>query len=535
MSQAPEPDPLLTPRDQIFDDLRRLKRCDVLIIGGGIHGATFARLAAFHGLSTVLLERDDYAMATSSRSSKMAHGGLRYLESGDLRQVLEGVKARESLFRSAAHLVKPTPFLIPIRHGEFWKRLKFSLGLTVYDLSVPRERRHHWRSSAELVGKTSLPLENLSGAMEYSDGVMNDSRLVLETILAARQEGARCLNYTEVESCTSLGEMVVSFNDRLTKQAHSLRAGIVVNCAGPWVPRFGGGAVRLAYSRGSHLLFNREWIGPALLLPMAESGRYYFVWPHVGGTLVGTTEREVRSPESDPLPAQDEIQEILDRLERDLPGCGLDRSTLYYCFAGIRTLPLRDKPGSGDRLVWKVSRRHIWSFANGILSLWGGKYTTASWTTQEGLKRVFDLAGRSEAVISLADRKLPGSGLFEESVTEFRKVCDAQHIDPGAVDQVLLNYGSLVRNFDLTQAGLDCVPGVTLRAAVRYAVNVEQAQSIEDVLRRRLGLEYQPDHGIAALNMVREELQRAGRGQDLDRQECEYRERIGRIGELLRN
>src|SRR5690606_5320934 len=149
----------------------------------------------------------------------------------------------------------------------------------------------------------------------------------------------------------------------------------------PWAPYLGRltagefeGALR--YSVGAHLLFDVPWPGPAVLLPLPERGRYYFVWPHAAGTMVGTTELEIVRPISDPLPETRDVEELLARVERDLPGSGLKRDRLHYCFAGVRALPAR---GASRRSSAALSRRHRWVNRNGVLSLFGGKFTSAAW------------------------------------------------------------------------------------------------------------------------------------------------------------
>ncbi|NDC38376.1 MAG: FAD-dependent oxidoreductase, partial [Proteobacteria bacterium] len=192
-----------------------------MVVGGGIAGATLARLAAFNGLRVTLLERGDYASATSGRSSKMAHGGLRYLEMGDIAQVREGVRSRDDLFISAPHLVRPHPFLIPVKAGDAWGRIKYRLGLAVYDFlahSAPN-RRHRWLSLRELsASPLATAQQSLAGAYQFYDGLMDDARLVLENIIAARQEGATCLNYAEFLSYTILRDrrVTVTWRDRLS-------------------------------------------------------------------------------------------------------------------------------------------------------------------------------------------------------------------------------------------------------------------------------------------------------------------------------
>lgn len=516
--------------------LRGAPRVDVLVVGGGIHGATIAHLAAFNGLSTVLLERGDYAEATSSRSSKMAHGGLRYLEMLDIRQVMEGIKAREDLFFVADHLVSPHRFFIPIYGHQRWMQTKLAIGLHLYDLFVTQsERRHRWVSAAKLPSGTLRELPALKGGFFYTDGIMDDARLVIEHVVAARREGATCLNYAEVVSTkhSASSEVEVGWRDVLTGESYESRAGIVINCAGPWVAQMGRLKPselqqRIIFSRGSHLIFNRPWNDPPLFLPLPGKHRYYWIWPHPAGTLVGTTEREVDVAERDPLPSHDEVEEILERLRHDLPphlpGGALDRSTLHYGYAGVRTLLLRGKKGEGSQL----SRRHEWVYQSGVLTLVGGKYTTASWTATEGLRRAFHLAGLRRAVVPLTGRKLPGAGLSSQPVQEFCVRAERFGVAPALINRAVHRFGRRVGEI-ATDQGFEIVAGICLRGEVELACRTEQVCTISDLLRRRLGIEYHPGHGLDALEVFTS-LVEATLGKKLDPEEIRrYRAHIAEV------
>ncbi|MCB0355110.1 MAG: FAD-dependent oxidoreductase, partial [Bdellovibrionales bacterium] len=355
----------LLSRAESIELLRTQKKFDLVIVGGGIHGSAFARFAQMNGFSVVLLEKGDYASGTSSRSSKMAHGGLRYLELLDFQQVFEGIRAREELFENAAHVVRPEEFLIPVKNHELFTRLKIGLGLTLYDLLLKNPaRKHRWIPSRSLNYPELESLKGkLRGCYRYTDGLLSDTRLVLENILDARLHGAICLNHAKVEQIDGiLQKKRVLVQDEIGQQSLEISAKLVVNCAGPWAPSVAMTERTLVkYSRGTHLLFSTHWDSPSLFLPMPGKSRYYFVWPHFAGTMVGTTEREILELEEDPMPEESEVEEILERLKRDLPESRLDREHLHYAFAGIRTLPLRSQGAEVSRL----SRKHIWNEENG--------------------------------------------------------------------------------------------------------------------------------------------------------------------------
>jgi len=510
---------------------------DVVVIGGGVHGAAFARLAAFNGLSTVLFERGDYAGETSSRSSKMVHGGLRYLELFDFAQVMEGVKAREDLFEIAPHLAYPVPFLIPVPRGAWFDQVKFRLGLTVYDRFLPKGvSGHRFRSIESLADSPWRGRSDLAGAFEYRDGVMDDARLVIEMIVSARQEGAECLNYCSVERVGSLesGEVRVFCKDRIGGTSFDVKAGLVVNCAGPWVGQVGRQGVAtsplgqaLKFSRGVHILFDTPWNHPALFLPLKGRGRYYFVWPHAGGTLVGTTERETSTAEFSPEPHRDELKEIFERLAHDLPDVGLDPTRAYHAFAGVRALPLRQ----GAEHTSKLSRRHIWTYSGGMLTLLGGKYTTALWTAEDGLRTAVKLAAAKVTVGSLKGKRLPGASGVAPG--EAREIFTGQDIPESLITGALRRFGARVRFLPEFERWSEILGGVILRGEVELALHSEQVEALDDLMWRRLGLELQPGHGLAALDAIVAILKERRPGRDFDAEATRYRERIARIGDLL--
>lgn len=501
---------------------------DLLIIGGGIHGACLARLAAKQGYRTVLLEQADYASGTSSRSSKMAHGGLRYLELGDFSQVFEGIRAREDLFENFPHLVKPYPFLIPVNTGDWFLKAKLGLGLWMYDLLVRNPTlKHKWipRNSLRFPGFNS-DRNDLAGCYQYTDGILSDTRLVLENISVARRAGATCLNYAEVTKVVnrSNAAVEVEWRDRGTDEVHQHITRTVVNCAGPWVPvlhqaESNDGDLRVRYSRGVHLLFSNSWNGPALFLPLKSKARYYFVWPHPAGTLIGTTEREVHLIENDPVPNRDEVEEILERIAVDLPGMGLNRSSLHYGFAGIRTLPVRSGSAGTDRL----SRRHRWVEQGGMLNLLGGKLTTAEWTSREGLARVNKTLGAPQHI--RCDEQ-------DQTVA-----VEAQSIETSLPVQIVQGltrrYGGKVSEVVAYDSDTSPLGDGYCRSEIRYALEVEQAECLEDIMRRRLEIEYLPGYGVDLLPNIIEYCKELRPHVDWTGQRDQYLERLASLRSVL--
>lgn len=505
-------------------------RFDLVIIGGGIHGAALLRAAAMNGLRTVLLERGDFGGETSSRLSNIAHGGLRYLKMFDFAQVFEGIRSREELFEAAPHTVHPQWFDIPIRRGDWWLRLQLSIGLPAYDLlATDPERRHRWlprnRMDPELLGFLGKPHV---GSYRYCDGLMKSDRLVLENLLSARAFGGITLNYVEVTGVEP-GEdgPAVRWRDIGSDRGGAIRARVVVNCAGPWVNRIPGAESRggIRFSQGTHLVFDRPWRHSALYLPL-PGGRSYFVLPHAAGTVVGTTERELSEPHFDPTALPGEGEEILSRLRTDLPGSPLTRRNLVSVYAGIRTLPVRGNASHTSQL----SRKHEWANdVSGVLTLRGGKYTTAVPTAYEGLCRVFSLLGRSDAPMPVGGYTYPGSQDLREQVARFAHQCAVNGVPTEVVRGATERLGALVRYLPELDPEFRCLSGTVLDSEVLYYLRYEQAETLSDLLRRRLRIDLRPGHGMNLVPGCATLLRRERPGVAIDRQVQEYGEYIARM------
>lgn len=505
--EPPQPEPTyfdyFPDREATLTSLKKTTFFDIVVVGGGIHGAALARAAAFNGLKVLLVESRDYASATSGRSSKMLHGGLRYLELGDFRQVFEGLKARQELLAMAPHLCRPHRFKLPVYKDELLFRWKVKLGLTLYDLLAQgRAPRHEYVALSE-APVTGLNLRRpLSGYFEFSDGLMDDARLVFETIASARREGALSLNHTRFDSFSQRKDGTVEFSctDLISSRKFSGLAGIVVNCAGPWVPFIGRlpgkPAFPVKYSRGIHLYFDVPWPSSALLLRGEKRANYYFIWPFKQGTLVGTTERATSQLPDDPRPTQAEVDELLQRIQRDLSDGALPLNRLTYAFAGIRTLPVRPRPWwrrllSNAHDTLSLSRRHQWILTSGMLSLVGGKYTTAFIVAEEGLKKIFRLAGRAEEVVSVRDKPLSGSHLSEALAATFTQLAQNAGASPQLIAAAIARWGGRIQLFVDDPRLCAPVEGLFLLGELLISVKIEQATTLEGILRWRLGLEHQ--------------------------------------------
>ena len=483
---------------------------DVAIIGGGIHGACVAREAILRGCSVLLLEATDYAFGTSSRSSKMYHGGLRYLEQFEFGLVREALSEREIGLRTGRHLARPQKFLFPIIKGQTRPAWQIAIGLRLYDVLskafhkkvkgenlFPSSARESLESpSAKLLFEMGL---SFSALFSYYDAQMDDARIVVENVVDAAALGAVTLNHAKVTSFerdSGSGVWSLHWSDSLTKQPHLSRAKYIINTAGPWVPQVHDSSGKslstypqAIFSRGTHLLFDVSWPIEGLFLPTGTPGRNYWVLPFFSPrgrqTLVGTTDVSVERNEDDPQPSESEILELLSFIKRDLPHSELARKSFYKAFAGMRILA-RKRSITGKNSS-SVSRKDVVISEPGYVTLVGGKYTTARHTAE----KLFILAAKEigKAISGSSqtrERSLPGAvGYSEIEKARILGLLRARFSDAseGECLAVINRFG--VKAQVVIQLADEL--GVDLSQAQKeYAVRIEQAVDEEDILRRRL-------------------------------------------------
>lgn len=524
--------PRFQPRSEIIASLERRKKCDLLVIGGGLQGAIFAHLARFNGLDTVLLERQDYGSQSSGCCSGLVSGTLGYLQGGGIGALLSGLRGQWDLFSSASHLVSPYQLWTFLPRKDSLLKLKLGSVLAAANLfSRDEAHKHSWLNTAQF---SEVGLDQAAGNMgagfSSRAGIVNPHRLIIDTIVAARQEGAFCLNYAEVDSfmLTRAGGVTVGWTDKLEDEKHVLQAGVVVNCAGPWVPQVGritpGPLARkVVYGQGTQLLFNKVWPGPAMLFPRVQQQGYYFVAPHCAGTIAGIAERPLKQPVSDPLPEKAEIEEILAWLELNLPDSGLDRSCLHYCFAAIRVGSL-----SG-------SRRALWGYSPGLLYILGADLTKAAAIAYKGLKKIFQVSGIQNPCVPLGGRKLPGAGLFAESCDEFKTKAADVAVPDEITKATIHRLGSRVRYIQDSDNGFEIISGLLLKGELDIALEIEQVETLDDLLCRRLGLVYYADHGSSVLPEVLKYLKSKRPELDIEVEEQHYRQKLERHKKLLKS
>ena len=363
-------------------------RVDLLIVGGGITGSGIFREAARAGVSVLLVEARDYASGTSSWSSKLVHGGLRYLKSGDWRLTAESVRERQRLLAEAPDLVEPLRFVMPLYQGIKPGPLTMRAGLWLYDRFSRGGTRSGWLDAAtSLAEQPGLRTPQLRGAVHYADARTDDCRLVWRLIAQGGRDGGRALNYVRAEQLLGVDGRVAgaALHDALDGGSREIEAQLVIDATGVWagsLPGFATGAPRLRPLRGSHLVF------PATKLPLAQAlgwlhprdRRPVFAYPWQGATLLGTTDLDHGDDLWNPRMARVEADYLLEALDWLLPKAGLAAGDALSCYAGVR--PVVDD-GHGDPSA--VSRESaLWS-APGYVGVTGGKLTTFRVTARQAL------------------------------------------------------------------------------------------------------------------------------------------------------
>lgn len=482
---------------------------DVLIIGGGITGAAIARDAAMRGLSVMLVERGDFAGGTSSRTSKLIHGGLRYLEHGHLHLVYESCRERVILLRTAPHLVQPLDFLIPIYHGDPRSLTKVQIGLRLYDLlAAGRRLRPHRIISADEVWSREPALERdgLVGGALYADCRMQDARLCLEIVLDAERRGAVCRNGVRAERLVMEDGRVVGaiVRDERTGRPETLAARAVVNAAGPWADRVirmaqPEASPRLRPTKGIHIVLPRRIGAHALLVSSRRAGRVIFLIPWDNEMLVGTTETMVRDLPDEVEAEPEEVAYLLEEVHRVLPRAELTGDDVVATFAGLR--PLIDWGGGEPGAVSRAHR--IVEEPPGLVHVLGGKYTTHRAIAEAVVTRLLRRLGRHDPGCRTATTPLWSVGespaAYADRVARHAEAATA--VPERSLRYLAATYGVRHREI-LALARRDpelaqplCPHHPHIGAEFLYACQQEHARGLMDFAFRRTAVAYSPCRG----------------------------------------
>ena len=486
---------------------------DVIVIGAGINGAGIARDAAMRGLNVLLVDKGDIGGGTTSYSTRLIHGGLRYLEHGEIGLVRESLRERERLLRIAPHLVQPLDFLIPVYAGGRRGPRLIQLGMIAYDTlsfdkSLPWHRMLNLHQALQL--EPGLNPDGLRGGAHYTDAqVTFPERLTMENALAAHDYGATVLTYTRVDDLLIGDNRVegVELTDLIDGGTHRVRASLTINVAGPWVDEVLGetSAKRMiGGTKGAHIV-----VGPfdgapqsALYVEAGQDGRPYFIVPWNGQYLIGTTDSRYAGDLDAVVPSSDEMRYLIDETNRVIPSANLTSADVRYAYAGVRPLPATDAGASS------ITRRHIIHDhapqIENLVSIIGGKITTYRSLAEETVDLIFRKLGRVSPRCTTGTTPLPGATAvaWPSFAATFRSTSG---LEPAVAERLLHLYGifawtivklgraapELLEPFDQTTGALS--------AEIPYALGREMAVTLQDLLLRRTMVGLGPDAGLPAV------------------------------------
>lgn len=370
---------------------------DLLIVGGGITGAGLARDASLRGLSVLLVEAGDFACGTSSRSSKLIHGGIRYLENMDFKLVFEALSERQRLYQMAPHLVHPLRFIFPVYDFSRVGMLKMACGMWLYDtLSLYQGQGHEQLNVEETLERAPiLSSRGLKGSFVYSDATMDDDRLAIETLRSAVENGADCLNYVKAEEVEFKSERIhsVTCRDQEKGLEFKVRAHHVVSTVGPWTDLFGHKVSSewkdiLKPSKGIHLTLARERLPlkEAVVLSDDANERIVFAIPRKDMIIIGTTDTSFSGDPGEVRAEKSEVDYLLKVSEEYFPQVKMTAEDILGTYAGVRPLVKSDEASVG-----KTSREHtVISDPRGVTFVAGGKYTTYRYMAETILDKILD-------------------------------------------------------------------------------------------------------------------------------------------------
>jgi glycerol-3-phosphate dehydrogenase len=486
------------------------RQFDLLVIGGGITGCGIAYEAASRGLAVALVDKADFAWGTSSRSSRLVHGGVRYLEHGHIHLVFESSAQRHALLRLAPHLVRPLEFTWPVYEGARISRWKLGAGLFAYDaLALFRNVARHRRLShdAVLQREPALQSAGLKGGASYFDAATDDARLTLGNALGAAETGAVLVNHATVsrlivDQGRASGAVV---EDGLGRRTVEVRARTVVNATGPWSDELraldGDSSSAVRGSKGAHIAVPRARLGnrSAVTMISPDDGRVLFALPAGGLSIVGTTENDTRASPDNVRASHDDVRYLLAAANWFFPTADLDEGNVVSAWAGIRPLVAHDAINPGV-----LSREHaIQSSEHGVVSITGGKLTTYRVMARDVVESIFGRS-RTGGGPRMISRPLPGGDF--ESLPDLVGHIAAATRDAALAEHLASSFGTrwedvwaeMRGDTDRIVAELPYTYG-----ELRYCARAEMAETLGDLLVRRTHLAFETrDHGLGVASSV---------------------------------
>lgn len=470
-------------RSAMLDQLEETTEWDIIIIGGGATGLGSAVDAASRGYKTLLLEKFDFGKATSSRATKLVHGGVRYLAQGNIKLVMEALKERGLLLKNAPHLTRTQPFVLPVY--SWWQKLMYGTGLSIYDLMAGRLSIGKTKLLSKKEAMEKLPALNpdkLKGGVLYYDGQFDDARLALTLAQTAAKQGATLLNYMDVVDLTKENGMITGLiaEDVLTEREYALKAKVVVNATGVFVDDIlqmddEHQSPIVSPSQGIHLVVDKKFFPGthALMIPKTDDGRVLFAVPWQRYIIIGTTDTAVQHIDFEPRALEQEIAFIFRNINRYL-NSGITEKDIKAVFAGLR--PLVKAPGQKNTAMMPRDHTIVVSKSR-LVTITGGKWTTY----------------RKMGKDAIDNAAFTGKLSKKECVTETLPLYGAGSM-PADVPEFLSSYGTTA---EALQQLMDEQPELSgkihpdhvfTKAQVLWAVRNEMAMTVEDVLARRLRL-----------------------------------------------
>lgn len=478
---------------------------DLIVIGAGINGAGIARDAALRGLKVLLLEKDDIGRGTTATSSRLIHGGLRYLEHYEISLVRESLRERERLLASAPHLVKPLPLTLPIYKGHSRGPFMLRLGMIAYDIlsfdkSLPRHRM--FSKEGALEQEPGLAPEGLMAAARYYDAQVEfPERLVVENVLDAVAHGATVLTHTVVDTFVVEAGVVrgVHYIDRITGEHDAAYARLTLNVSGPWVDnvlaeismepelmRLVGG------TKGSHIVVDPFPGAPtdALYIEAQQDGRPYFIIPWNDLYLIGTTDIRFDGDPNRVVASEEEISYLLKETNLAIPSAKLTRDDVLYTFSGLRPLPYQVEGAEGAITRRHIVKDHAPKF-EGLLSIIGGKLTTYRSLAEEAVDAAYKKMHRKAPGSRTRNMPLPGGvARFDHFAEQFRKTAP-EWLSGASADWLLKVYGTRARDIvALAEADVSLRERLgegspAIAAVIPFSFDQELARTFADVMLRR--------------------------------------------------
>jgi glycerol-3-phosphate dehydrogenase len=470
-------------REKILQQVDQFKdEYDVIIIGGGATGVGIAMEASVKGYKTLLLEKSDFTKSTSSKSTKLLHGGVRYLAQGDVALVREACVERGRLLRNAPHLAKNQSFVIPT-FGWF-DEVKFTIGLKLYDLlagtySIGKSHRVSKKKALEKI--PTIQPEKITAGVVYHDGQFDDSRMAVNVLQTAVENGAHVLNYMVVKNLTKNPNGMVNgvvFQDAETGKEYSAQGKAVVNATGVFADQIlqldkPGAEKTIRPSQGVHVVLDKSFLpgDHAIMIPKTDDGRVLFAVPWHNKVVVGTTDTPVESASLEPVAMEEEIKFILDTAGRYLTKAP-QRQDVLSIFAGLRPLAA---PKAGSSKTKEISRSHkIVVSDSQLFTMVGGKWTTFRRMAQDMVEKIEQVKNWQKKPSKTKNLKIHG---YKENID----LNDPMYIY-GTDKEYILELAK-------SEAGLDEMlsePLQLIKAQVVWAVRNEMARTLEDVLSRRI-------------------------------------------------